>query len=149
MTREQMIKLYNLLSAANAYIIGFVMNGILYYVMQEHINDAYLKMDRMSSKRGGWAKIRVRVSSDEMWKLVNSGAAIALGAASMLNFEDKYNDGEHFERVITEMFTDKKWEKDSVPFNVAGDISVNGKEIQIKFNGAELTNEKTLSRLAA
>jgi hypothetical protein len=51
-----------------------------------------------------------------------------------------------FEKVITETFTNEKWVKDSVPFFVAGDATINGEQVQIKLNGAELTNEKILAR---
>ena len=149
MSREEMINRYNSLAVATAYIIGFVLNGILYYVMSEHINPTYLKYDRMSSKRGGWAKIRVRLSSSDRKSLVASGNAVAVGSANLLDTDDQYNKGERFERIITETLTTEKWVKDSVPFNVAGDITLNGQQVQIKFDGAELTNEKMLHRLTA
>lgn len=148
MTREEMINKYNAMAIATAYIIGFVLNGCLYYIMDKHIADSFLKLDRMSSKRGGWAKIRVKLSSAERKALVQSGKAILLGAESMLYTDDKYNKGERFERIITETLTGETWVKDSVPFTVAGDITLNGEEVQIKFDGAELTNERTLMRLA-
>lgn len=149
MNREEMINRYNALAVATAYIIGFVLNGMLYYVMSEHINPIYLKYDRMSSKRGGWAKIRVRLSSNDRKSLVASGNAVAVGSANLLDTNDQYNKGERFERIITETLTTEKWVKDSVPFNVAGDITLNGQQVQIKFDGAELTNEKMLHRLTA
>ena len=148
MKREEMISLYNTLSAAAAYLIGFILNGNLYYIMDSHIADEFLKFDRMSSKRGGWAKIRVKLNSASRKALVESGKAVLIGAAEMLNTSDKYNKGERFEKIITEMLTGKAWKKDSVPFNVAGDIELNGQQIQIKFDGAELTNERMLARLA-
>ena len=149
MTRNEMINRYNALSVATAYIIGFVLNGLLYYTMSTHIADEFLKLDRMSSKRGGWAKIRVKLSSADRKALVECGKAIMIGSADLLNTADKYNKGERFERVITETLTGETWVKDSVPFNVAGDITLNGQEVQIKFDGAELTNEKTLMRISA
>ena len=149
MTRNEMINRYNALSVATAYIIGFVLNGLLYYTMSAHIADEFLKLDRMSSKRGGWAKIRVKLSSADRKALVECGKAIMIGSADLLNTADKYNKGERFERVITETLTGETWVKDSVPFNVAGDITLNGQEVQIKFDGAELTNEKTLMRISA
>lgn len=148
MTRTEMINRYNALSAATAYIIGFVMNGLLYYTMSAHIADEFLKFDHMASSRGGWAKIRVRLSSADRKALVECGKAVLLGSASLLT-DTKYNKGECFERVITETLTGEQWVKDSIPFNVAGDITLNGEEVQIKFDGAELTNEKTLMRLTA
>ena len=148
MTRNEMIARYNALAVATAYIVGFVLNGMLYYTMSEHIADSFLKFDRMSSKRGGWAKIRVKLSSADRKALVACGKAIMIGSADLLDTEDKYNKGERFERIITETLTGETWVKDSVPFNVAGDITLNGEEVQIKFDGAELTNERTLMRMA-
>ena len=148
MTRNEIIARYNALAVATAYIVGFVLNGMLYYTMSEHIADSFLKFDRMSSKRGGWAKIRVKLSSADRKALVACGKAIMIGSADLLDTEDKYNKGERFERIITETLTGETWVKDSVPFNVAGDITLNGEEVQIKFDGAELTNERTLMRMA-
>lgn len=149
MTRNEMINRYNALSAAAAYIVGFILNGMLYYTLSEHIADEFLKLDRMSSKRGGWAKIRVRLSATDRKTLVECGKAVLIGAATLLDTEDKYNKGERFERIITETLTGETWVKDSVPFNVAGDITLNGQQVQIKFDGAELTNEKILARISA
>ena len=148
MTRNEMIARYNALSAATAYIIGFVVNGLLYYTMSAHIADEFLKFDHMASSRGGWAKIRVRLSSADRKTLVERGKAVLIGSAELLT-DGKYNKGECFERVITETLTGETWVKDSVPFNVAGDITLNGEQVQIKFDGAELTNEKTLMRIGA
>lgn len=148
MTREEMIARYEALSAATAYIIGFIFGGMLYYVKVAHIDTAFLKFDRMASKRGGWAKIRVRLSSADRKALVEAGRAILLGSATLLDTADKYNKGERFERVITETLTAETWVKDSVPFYVAGDITLDGEQVQVKFDGAELTNEKMLMRIA-
>lgn len=149
MTRNEMIARYNALAVATAYIVGFILDGMLYYTMSAHIADDFLKLDRMSSKRGGWAKIRVKLTSADRKALVACGKAIMIGSADLLDTDDKYNKGERFEKIITETLTGETWVKDSVPFNVAGDITLNGEEVQIKFDGAELTNERTLMRMSA
>ena len=149
MTRNEMIARYNALAVATAYIVGFILDGMLYYTMSAHIADDFLKLDRMSSKRGGWAKIRVKLTSADRKALVACGKAIMIGSADLLDTDDKYNKGERFEKIITEKLTGETWVKDSVPFNVAGDITLNGEEVQIKFDGAELTNERTLMRMSA
>lgn len=148
MTRNEMIARYNALAVATAYIVGFVLDGLLYYTMSAHIADEFLKLDRMSSKRGGWAKIRVKLTASDRKGLVMGGKAVLIGSADLLNTADKYNKGERFERIITETLTGETWVKDSVPFNVAGDITLNGEQVQIKFDGAELTNERMLMRIA-
>lgn len=150
MTREEMIQIYNELSAAEGYIVGFTQNHNLYYVqIDSHLPEEILKFGHASSKRGGTPKIRVRIHSDIRKGYIANGQAILLGSEELLDSNDCYNKGERFERIITETLTAEKWVKDSVPFNVAGDIELNGKQIQIKFADAELTNEKTLLRILA
>ena len=148
MTIDFMINLYNKFSAAHIYLVGFEFSGSIWYVMLNFVELMdLLKGDRCSSKRGGWAKIRVRLTKDQKYVFVNSGRATKLGGTEILNDESKYNKGEQFEKVITETLTEETWQKDSIPFTVAGDITLNGEQVQIKFDGAELTNEKTLGRL--
>lgn len=150
MTREEMIREYQEMAAAHKYLVGFQFEGSLYYTLYSGmIEDKFLKLDRMSSKRGGYAKIRVRLDTKSRLILVRTNKAVKVGSAKLLNTNDKYNLGERFERLMTETLTDTKWEKDKVPFTVAGDIRLYGEEIQIKFDGAELTNEKTLRNLRA
>lgn len=150
MTREEMIRNYNELAAAHKYIVGFTQGTKLYYtVMASCIRDDMLKLDRASSKKGGMLKIRVRVSAKLKAMLIASGKAIICGTADELTKDSKYNRGENFERIITELLTGKEWVKDNVPFNVAGDIEWNGEQVQIKLDDAELTNEKTLARAMA
>jgi len=150
MTREEMVKVYESLAAAHKYIVGFTLANRLYYMVYSGmIADDMLKLDKAAESKGGMNKVRVRVSAKLRNMLVHSGKAVYVGSADLLEGNDKYNKGERFERVITELLTGKKWEKDSVPFNVAGDINWNGEEVQIKFDGAELTNERTLTRAMA
>lgn len=148
MDYEMMKALYNELSAAHTYLIGFFFENALYYVMMEWdelVN--ILKNDRAAASKGGMKKLRIKIRAAEKQELVKR--AIKLGSAEMLQTEDKYNLGERFERVITETLTTEKWVKDSTPFNIKGDIEINGEQIQIKLDNAELTNEKILTKLTA
>lgn len=145
--RDEMLRKYEAKTAAQGYYFGFTMDGNLYMMETKtlhEVNNA-LKLDRASSARGGLLKIRVRFSKLDKVKAVHSGKAVKLGKVSVMNYADSYNAGEHFEHYVHEL-NGKTWVKDSVPFNVAGDIEINGKQIQIKYDGAELTNEKTLAR---
>lgn len=146
MTAEMMKSLYNMLSASHLYILGFVAQNILYYAMMDFETLAkYMKMDRASSKRGGFAKLRVKLTREQKAELLR--IAIACGTPEDLTADSAHNKGENFERIITELLTPEQWVKDSVPFNEAGDITLNGENVQIKFDGAEITNEKLLARL--
>jgi hypothetical protein len=147
MTMQEMMAAYSARSAAHTYALGFVHDGKLYVAKLDFAGlSRYFKLDRASSKRGGFAKIRIKLAAKERAQLATM--AELLGAESLLTADASHNKGENFERELTERWTTERWVKDSVPFWVAGDIRVNGTEIQVKLDGAELTNERTLSRLA-
>lgn len=148
MTFTEMTTRYHELSAAALYALGFIYEGRLYAIKLSFEElSRFFKLDHTSAKRGGYAKVRIRMTAAARAEL--SAKAELLGAASLLETEDRYNKGERFERELTERWTSESWVKDNVPFWMAGDIRVNGTEIQIKLDGAELTNEKTLANLAA
>ena len=147
MTMTEMMNRYNELSASHKYALGFVANGNLYAKTMDFDElSHFFKLDRASSKRGGFAKIRIKLTSKDRAEL--SLTAELIGAESLLTADARHNKGENFERELTERWTAETWVKDSVPFNVAGDIVVNGENVQVKLDGAELTNERTLARIA-
>jgi hypothetical protein len=147
MTKTEMMTAYNARSAAHVYALGFVhMNRLYAKKLSFEELSQYFKLDRASSKRGGFLKIRIKLTAKDRAEL--SATAELIGAEDLLTKDTAHNKGENFERELTERWTAETWVKDSVPFNVAGDIRVDGVEIQIKLDGAELTNEKILSRLA-
>ena len=140
-----MTETYNKNSAAHTYYFGFVLAGLLYVVAGMTLTElsAYFKMDRASTAKGGFKKIRIRANTAALAALLP--AATLLGSADLLN-DPHWNKGEMFEKIITERYTAEQWVKDSVPFFLAGDAVIGGENVQIKLNGAELTNEKILTR---
>ena len=146
MDKQEMEIRYNTVTAAHVYALGFVYRHELYAARMgwEEIR-RYFKLDRASSKRGGFAKIRIKLNKQDRAELAKTAELI--GAESLLTADPAHNKGENFERELTERWTAETWVKDSVPFWVAGDIRVDGVEIQVKLDGAELTNERTLARV--
>ena len=148
MTMTEMMNAYNARSASHAYALGFVCGGDLYAKKLTFAElSKFFKLDRASSKRGGFAKIRIKLTSADRAELAQT--AELLGSEALLTADPAHNKGENFERELTERWTSETWVKDSVPFWVKGDITVNGEEVQVKLDGAELTNEKLLARLGA
>lgn len=143
-----MTETYNKNSAAHTYYFGFVLAGLLYVVAGMTFDElaTYFKMDRASTAKGGFLKIRIRATTADLKALLP--IATLLGSADLL-IDGHWNKGEMFEKIITERYTAEQWVKDSVPFFKAGDANINGEEVQIKLNGAELTNEKILKRYFA
>lgn len=146
MTMQEMMTRYNERAGAHEYALGFVHGGNLYAQRLSFAElSRFFKLDRASSKRGGFAKIRIKLTAKDRAEL--SATAELIGAEDLLMKDSAHNKGENFERELTERWTSETWVKDSVPFWVAGDIRVDGVEIQVKLDGAELTNERILSRL--
>lgn len=140
-----MMTAYNKNSASHIYYFGFVVAGLLYVMTGMTFDEiaTYFKMDRASTAKGGFRKIRIRANSADLKALLPK--ALLIGSADLLN-DPHWNKGEMFEKIITEQFAGEKWVKDSVPFFVDGDATIDGVKVQIKLNGAELTNEKILAR---
>lgn len=142
MTKATMIRNYRKFSAADSYIVGFVYNGLLYFAEMAEIAPRFLKVEQASRNQGDNLRLRIRKELKESLMRKNP---VCLGSAEILD-GGKYNKGENFEKAVTEYFS-QEWEKDRVPFNVSGDITLNGKEIQIKLDSATLVNEKYLNKL--
>lgn len=141
MTKRTMMKWYEIFSAADAYIVGFVLDGALYMVEMARIAPRFLNVEEASRNQGTNLRLRLKRAQKEAL----AKKAICLGDADVLT-AGKYNKGENFEKVVTEYFG-QEWVKDTVPFYVQGDICLNGKEVQIKLDTATLANEKMLNKL--
>ena len=144
MTKETMIRNYRKFSAADSYILGFIYNHEVYAVEVAEIMPRYMRVEHESSKKGGCAKLQLRLPKNYQEQLIRKGAVV-IGSENILNGE--YNKGVEFERVISEMNGIAFRGKDNEPFYKAGDLNINGKEIQIKFNGAQIVVERTLKKL--
>jgi hypothetical protein len=141
MVKRTMMKWYEKFSAADGYIIGFVMDKMLYMVEMERIAPRFLNVEEASRNQGD--NLRLRLKKAQKQSLAKK--AICLGSADVLT-ADKYNKGENFEKVVTEYYG-QEWEKDTIPFYMQGDINVNGRELQIKLDSATLANSKMLEKL--
>lgn len=143
-------KEYNARNAAHTYALGFVLKGRIYVVIVTAETCAeYVKLDKAS--RGAGQSLRFKPNTGDKFNLLTAGKAIELCSVSVFNAlvaESNYNKGEIFEKLVTEYFG-QTWVKDNIPFTEAGDINVDGTEIQIKFQGATFCTEKQILRLRA
>ncbi len=140
-----MITTYHTNSAADEYWFGFVLHHNLYVVPNISFEtlSKFFRMECASQNKGGFRKIRIRANVADLEALLPT--AILLGSEELLNCQK--NNGDALEMIITERFTPEQWVKhDSAAFYERGDVNINGKEVQIKFNQAELTNERILKR---
>ena len=144
MNKQTMIRNYRKFSAAEAYALGFVYKHNLYIAMVDEIAPRFMNVERESSKKGGKQKLQLRLRKRHMEYLIKKGAE-CVGSEDMLIGE--YNKGVEFERLVYTLNGQEYRGKDSVGFWVSGDIEINGKQVQVKLNGAQIVVENTLENL--
>ena len=141
-----LLNAYKATTAATAYIIGFLMNNKVYTIYLKDLPEWLIGEDRESTSHGGVRKLRIRMNTIARHRLMNMGAAYIGTAADIL--ASRKNKGEAFEQWVTEN-AGQEWHKDSVPYFVDGDITINGVKYQIKFESASLANENTIAKAMA
>ena len=140
-----MIATYHANSAADEYWFGFVLRHNLYVVPNIPFDTLakFFRLECASKSKGGFWKIRIRANVPDLEELLP--LSIRLGSEELLNCQK--NNGDALEQVLMERFTPEQWVKhDSAAFYKRGDMTINGKQVQVKFNLAELTNERVLRK---
>ena len=144
MVKQTAIRKYRKYSAADMYILGFVYQHKLYSAEVEEIVPRFMRVERESSKKGGKEKLQLRLRNKDMEYLIRKGAQ-CLGEENLL--QGKYNKGVEFERLVYTTNRQEYRGKDSVGFWVSGDIEINGRQAQVKLNGAQIVVYSTLENL--
>ena len=144
MTKQTMIKNYRKFSAADSYILGFEYKHNIYAIEIGEIPPRYMTVEHESSKKGGSAKLQLRLKKAYKEQLLRKGATL-IGNEDILKGE--YNKGVEFERIISEMNGQAFRGKENVGFWVEGDLEIDGRQVQIKFNVAQIVVETTLKIL--
>jgi len=98
-----------------------------------------------SHKNGYQPKLQLVLNNHLKEQFIRKGAT-HLGSEEMV-MNGEFNKGVEFERLICEMNGIEFRGKDSVGFWVGGDVEINGRQVQVKFQGAQIVAEKTLKRL--
>lgn len=137
-----MVTEYEKYSKAHSYILGFERKGNLYAVKMG-FEELAMSIRYTVSSRGN-EQARIYISSENRKAYIASGRAVIIAKAEELEADSKHNKGDNFERIVSESYGIAWTGKNSVPFWVAGDINVNGEEIQIKLQGGELTNSRAI-----
>lgn len=139
---KNMVTEYGKYSKAHSYIVGFERKGNLYAVKMSFVELTNSIRYTVSSR--GNEQVRIYMTSEQRKAYIMNGRAVVIAKADELEADSKHNKGDNFERIVSESYGIAWTGKNSVPFWVAGDINVNGEEIQIKLQGGELTNSKAI-----
>ena len=145
--KRTLIQFYNKHAFTHNYILGFRMNGNIYYVIVDAQElDFVTKLDKAS--RGAGYSLRFKPNKAQKNYLMSLGAEVLCSEEffNELKTMSKYNFGELFEKLITEM-NGQTWVKDNVPFTEDGDLTVNGIAYQLKFEKATFITEAQMMRM--
>lgn len=146
MTKATIIRNYRKYSGADNYIIGFTYKKQLYFVRVAEIMPRQMTITHSSSRTGHQPKLQMRLTNQLKEQLLRKGA-ILLGSETMLEEQTETNKGFAFEEIIYNYFGQDFKGRDNVPFYKGGDIEIDGEQVQIKFQSAQIVAERTLVRL--
>lgn len=149
MMNTMMAEKYHMNAYTGNYIFGWFEKGLVLMATVEDIKalERFTKLDTSSRGAGYSLRFKPSRSQKEMLKFYNLEVLCSKEYFEEVYKNCKYNRGEVFEKLVTEKFN-QVWEKDNVPFWKDGDITVNGKSYQIKFEKATFTTEKQLAKLS-
>lgn len=145
MTKENAIRYYRKFSGADAYILGFIYKHELYVITVNEIMPRFMRVERSSAKKGAHEKLQFRLNNQYKEQLIRKGAQ-KIGTETDL-LEIPNNKGVSFERMVYRMNGQEPREKDNIRFTEGGDINVNGVEYQVKLEGAQIVEFKTLNKI--
>jgi hypothetical protein len=145
-TIEEMLEIYERFTAAQGYIIGFHVGEDVYYKTFDRLPKEYLRIQKESRSNGGGYGLYIKIGQIEAVSL--SFDAVYVGKLTdLFGSEGRYNRGVMFEKVIYETNGQEFRGKDNVPFYKKGDITIDGKEVQVKYEWARICYERTLRNL--
>ena len=150
MLATMMIQKYDLHNYTHLYIIGIKWKKqVIACVVTSAILDRIVTLDRASRGEGYSIRFKPNMKT-RMYILRNALETFKICSVDELErvaeVGKQTNRGTAFEKLVTEYFG-QEWHKDSTSFALAGDIELNGKSYQIKYEGGTFTNEKRLRGL--
>lgn len=141
LTLERLKRSYDRFSVAEEYLLLFELDGVVYAKKYKRLPKRLLYL----RSRKGKTDIYIRFNSQKEKKRLAKTAFIIGSSEDLVS--PRYNKGVMAERLVY-AFYGLPWKgKDNVPFYKDGDITINGKRVQIKFEHARLAYGSTLRRL--
>lgn len=149
MTKKNFFHYYNELSGADDTLIFFIHKHMVYLYKCHHIAPRWTKEARESKSKGGYQKFRMYISATEKAKLIAKGAIPIMTEVEFNALPYARNKGHRCEYWLHMVCDLGEYTPDKVPFDVCGDIRIDGIEYQIKFQNASLTNVNALHNAQA
>ncbi len=147
MKKQTMIRQYRRFSGADGYIVGFEYKKNIYIIEVAEIMPRWTFISYSSSKNGRQPKLQMGLKKAHKEQLIRKGAVMICTAEELEQFEGK-NKGWKLETAVMNHFgIENEKGQDNEKFSKCGDMELNGKQLQIKFQNAQVVAEKTLHNL--
>ena len=147
MKKETMIRQYRRFSGADGYIIGFEYKKNIYIIKVAEIMPRWTRIAHSSSKTGRKPKLQMAIKKAHKEQLIKKGAVVICTAEELKNFEGS-NRGWKLESAVMNHFgIENEKGEDNQKFSKCGDMELNGEQLQIKFQNAQIVAELTLHNL--
>lgn len=143
---QNLIHRYNAVAYTHHYIWGFTYAHNVYMAITTANAMPFVCTLDKASRGAGYALRFCPTKDQKVTLMPNATLLCSEKYFNELVAGSKYNNGEIFEKLVTEYFG-QEWEKDNIPFTEAGDIEVEGVAYQIKFQRATFCNEKSIKNL--
>ena len=143
---DRMRRDYERFTGAEGYAIGFHIGEDVYCAMLDKIPRRFTCIQKECSRMGGGYGLYIKVTSKKAKEELIKKGAVKVGTLSDL-INSTYNKGVMFEKMVYELNGQIFRGKDSVRFTEGGDIVIDGKEIQVKYEHARICYDKTLKKL--
>lgn len=147
MTKGNAIRYYRKYDGSQGYIIGFTYKKKTYMARIEgHLMPRFLKMGKQASSKGGHEKLDLYLNEELKEELIRKGA-VEIDFTKTKGQVDGKNNGRRFEMFVQNYYDATVRDWDETGFWVGGDLTIDGKEYQVKFEGAQIVTVVTLHGL--
>ena len=147
MTKTEFFENYNRLTGADETYLFFIYKNDLYLHTCKHIQEEWTRADRDSKKNGGGLKYRMGLKVATKKELIENPNTIkVMTKAEFLDLPVK-NNGDKCELYLEMLNGNNDFKHNSVRFDKGGDVEINGKQIQVKFQNASITSVSTLEKV--
>lgn len=143
-TKRWFVREYNRLSAADEYWWFMELDGNVYCYKNKHLPYSRITMGFEATSKGGHYKAKLSPSKTFIREMIAKNKATyfcTFEELQAVKVAGKQNNGHRCEQMVANIYPQKNWKPGGTDrFDKCGDIVVNGKQIQVKFGAASLTN---------
>lgn len=146
-TKNHAIREYRKYSGADAYMMVMIQNKEVYMMEQEEILPRYMVLKPASKTHK--EKLQVNLKAAHRKEMIKKGAIHLMSEAEFkaVQKEIGLNRGWTAEKVVYDYFG-VEWDgPDQLRFDKGGDLEINGKQYQIKFQNAQVVTVDTIHKV--